>query len=188
MDIDLDLADRRQLLDILEHRVASLENGKKHNTGVYFNEIPHNPINKVATIDHKSAEKRGYFKIDLLNVHIYNDVSSPEHLDKLAEQEPIWELFERPEITDQLFHLQGHSAVLQKIKPRSVEDLAIALALIRPSKRHLLKCHRKTIDEKIWEKPKDGSYHFKKAHSFSYALAVIVHMNLLCEKLIDQAS
>lgn len=185
MDIDLDLADRNQLLDLLDHRVALLESGKKHNTGVYFTEIPHNPITNVATIDHKDAESRGYFKIDLLNVHIYKDVKDPDHLDRLIAQEPIWELFERPEITEQLFHLQGHSAVLKKIKPRSLEDLAIALAIIRPSKRYLLNCDMEAIKEYIWKKPINGQYYWKKSHAFSYALAVVVHMNLLCEKLID---
>ena len=27
----------------------------------------------------------------------------------------------------------------------------------------------------------DGEYYFKKAHAFGYAMAVVVHMNLICE-------
>ena len=39
------------------------------------------------------------------------------------------------------------------------------------------------IMEHVWTKPTDGSYYFKKAHAISYAVAVVVHMNLLCEDL-----
>ena len=38
-DIDIDFADRNEILGRLKHRVAKLEYGKKHNTGVYVTEI-----------------------------------------------------------------------------------------------------------------------------------------------------
>ena len=69
-DIDLDLPDRKKVLDIMNHIPASIQN-KKHNTGVYFQNIPYDPINEISSIDYREAEKRGYFKIDLLNVNIY---------------------------------------------------------------------------------------------------------------------
>lgn len=184
MDIDIDLADRSQLLNSLTHRIAKLENGKPHNTGVYFNEIPHNPITNISTLDHKTAGERGYFKIDLLNVHIYQGVESNEHMDRLVSQEPIWELLEHQEVVSNLFHVANHGIILQKLKPKSLEQLAMALALIRPSKRHLLKYDWDYIREYVWIPPKDGSYYFKKAHAHSYALAVIVHLNLYCERLL----
>ena len=34
-DIDIDFADRDVILDKIDHRVAKLDTGKKHNTGVY---------------------------------------------------------------------------------------------------------------------------------------------------------
>jgi hypothetical protein len=71
LDIDLDFSDRSKILSLIEHRIAKLENGKNHNTGVYVTEIPHNPVTGQATIDYKTAEARGYFKIDFLNVSIY---------------------------------------------------------------------------------------------------------------------
>ena len=43
-DIDIDFADRNVVLNKLKHRVAKLDTGKKHNTGVYFTEVPHNPV------------------------------------------------------------------------------------------------------------------------------------------------
>ena len=78
-DIDIDFADRSVILDLLKHRVAKLDTGKKHNTGIYANEIPHNPVDNLATLEHKEAEKRGYFKLEFLNVSIYKDIKNEEH-------------------------------------------------------------------------------------------------------------
>ena len=39
--------------------------------------------------------------------------------------------------------------------------------------------------KEVWIKPTDGSYYFKKAHAFAYAVSVVVHMNLICEGLYD---
>ena len=63
-DIDIDFADRKKILDKIEQSVAKLDTGKKHNTGVYVTEIPHNPVDKLSTIDYETAEDRGYFKLD----------------------------------------------------------------------------------------------------------------------------
>ena len=48
-DIDIDFADRDIILDKLEHRVARLDKNKKHNTGVYVTEVPHNPVDMLST-------------------------------------------------------------------------------------------------------------------------------------------
>ena len=37
--------------------------------------------------------------------------------------------------------------------------------------------------KEVWVKPKDGEYYFKKAHAVSYAMACVVHMNLICESI-----
>lgn len=183
MDIDLDFADRNQILNIIEHRVAKLPSGKNHNTGIYVTEVPHNPLTNQATIDYKTAEQRGYFKIDFLNVGIYKEVESEAQLQELINQEPLWELLEYPEFTDQVFHISGHSDILRKLKPKSLGQLACALAIIRPAKRYLADSDWNTIHQEVWIKPDNNEYFFKKSHSFSYAMAVIVHINLLCKKL-----
>ena len=92
-DIDIDFADRTMVLAQLKHRVAKLDTNKKHNTGVYATEIPHNPIDNLATVDYKTAEKRGYFKLDFLNVSIYKDVKDEAHLTELMERTPLWQLW-----------------------------------------------------------------------------------------------
>ena len=181
-DIDIDFADRNIILNRIKHRVAKLETGKKHNTGVYVTEIPHNPFNEISTIDHKTADERGYFKLDFLNVSIYKDVRDEEHLTELMEREPIWQLLEHEDFSKNVFHLNGHGALLKQLKPQSVEQLAATLAIIRPAKRHLAGKTWEEIFDEVWKKPEEG-YYFKKAHAISYAVAVVVHMNLLCEQL-----
>ena len=182
-DIDIDFADRNQVLGRLKHRVAKLDNGKKHNTGIYVTEIPHNPVDALSTIDYKSAEDRGYFKLDFLNVSIYDKVKDEDHLKELMNKEPLWELLETKDFCDLVFHVSGHHTLIKKLKPRSIEQLAAVLAIIRPAKRHLQDDDWQTILSEVWVKPEDGEYYFKKAHAFGYAMAVVVHMNLICEGL-----
>jgi len=187
-DIDIDFADRTVVLDKIQHRVARLNTGKKHNTGVYATEIPHNPIDNLSTIDYKTAEDRGYFKLDFLNVSIYKDIKDETHLMSLMRKEPLWELLEHKDFVDQVFHLSGHDKLLKQLRPTSVEQLAATLAIIRPAKRHLAKENWTTIMKEVWVKPKDGEYYFKKAHAMSYAMACVVHMNLICEKASAQSA
>ena len=182
-DIDIDFADRTEILDKIQHRVAKLDSGKKHNTGVYVTEIPHNPVDNISTIDYETAEDRGYFKLDFLNVSIYKDIKDETHLVSLMNKEPLWELLEHEEFVDQVFHLSGHASLLKQLKPTSVSQLAATLAIIRPAKRHLADKDWQTIMNEVWIKPTNGEYYFKKAHAVSYAMACVVHMNLLCETI-----
>jgi len=187
-DIDIDFANRDEILSKLKHRVAKLNKEKKHNTGVYATEIPHNPVDNLSTIDYKIAEERGYFKLDFLNVSIYNDVKDEEHLQRLMNKEPQWDLLQHDDFVDLIFHVSGHGEILRKTKPSNIEQLAAVLAMIRPAKRHLVNETWPTILESVWVAPTDGSYYFKKAHAISYAVAVVVHMNLVCDEVVTSAS
>jgi DNA polymerase III alpha subunit len=181
-DIDIDFADRQQILDVLPHTRATIWDDKgikPHNTGVYFVDIPTVPGTDQSAFDHKVAEQLGYFKLDFLNVNIYSLVRSRQHLDELINTEPPWYRLEEKEFVDQLFHLNGHYEVVSKLKPQNLEQMACCLAIIRPAKRYLLTKSWNEINDEIWQKPTDGEYYFKKAHAMSYALAVLVHMNLL---------
>ena len=184
MDIDIDFANRQDILNIIKYVPARIAE-RRHNTGVYTHHVPVDPITGMCTYDYKSADDMNFFKLDLLNVGIYKEVRDESHLEELMNKEPLWDLLQHEEFVDQVFHLSGHVALLQKLQPASLSQLAAALAIIRPSKRHLSDSSWDVIDSEVWTKPEDGSYHFKKAHSFSYAMAVVVHMNLLCEKLGD---
>ena len=185
-DIDLDFFDRDSVLTHFKHIKASREEKdelKKHNTGVYFHNAPLDPFTERCTLDHKLADERGYFKIDMLNVHIYEHIKSEEHLNELMERKPLWQLLEHEDFSEKVFHLNGHSELLKVLKPSSVLELAATVAIIRPAKRHLANKTWKEIHEQVWIKPTDGAYYFKKAHAVAYAHAIVVHMNLLCEQL-----
>jgi DNA polymerase III alpha subunit len=187
-DIDIDFADRTKALALFDHTVASrLEQGevKQHNTGIYVTPIPKDVRNNLATIDYKTAEDRGYFKIDFLNVNIYATVRDEAHLQELMNKDPVWDLLLEDEFVDLLFHVNGHGNILRQMKPRCVQELAAVLAMIRPAKRHLIGKDWKTVMAEVWVKPENDEYFFKKAHAMSYAVAVVVHMNLLCEQLMD---
>lgn len=186
-DIDIDFLDRSKALDVLEHRVAMRDqkNEKiKHNTGIYFQEIPHNPFNNLSTLDYKTAEDRGYFKIDFLNVSLYEGVKDEKHLQDLLDTEPLWDLLEHREIVEKLFHISEHFTLVRRLKPTSIEQLAAVLAIIRPAKRYLADYDWEDIMREVWIKPTTGDlYFFKKSHAIAYACAIVVQLNLICEQV-----
>lgn len=181
-DIDIDFANRDQILTKIKHVPARLQN-RKHNTGVYTHRVPVDPFKGLCTLDHKAADEAGYFKLDMLNVSIYKDVRDENHLQELMDREPIWELLQHEDFADQVFHVSGHSDLMRKLKPSNISELAATLAIIRPSKRYLESANWDRIHKEVWVQPTNDQYYFKKAHAFSYAMAVVVHMNLICEKL-----
>jgi DNA polymerase III alpha subunit len=190
-DIDIDFADRKKALDVFKHVTASIEdNGtfKKHNTGIYCTSVPYNPITGLSTIDYKTAENRGYFKLDFLNVSVYEGVNSIQHLKTLLNTEPIWDLLLEDDFTNQLFHVNGHGSVLREMKPQTIEQLAAVLAMIRPAKRHLIGKDWSIVNSEVWQKPDGDEYYFKKAHAIAYAHVIVVQMNLICERLSNGTS
>jgi DNA polymerase III alpha subunit len=185
-DIDIDFSDRTQALKLVKHVVASRLDDKnlvKHNTGVYLHEMPVDPKTSLSAITYQDAEAAGCFKIDFLNVSIYNDVRSEEHLVTLMNTEPLWDLLEQTDFVDLLFHVNGHSDILRAMKPVTVEQLAAVLAIIRPAKRHLIGKDWNVVLADVWTKPESDEYYFKKSHAIAYATAIVVQMNLICEKI-----
>ena len=186
-DVDIDFADREQVLNLLPHVPAlqKMQNGQKqkHKTGVYFHPVPVNPFTGWCDVDYKEAEELGFFKVDLLNVSLYQRVKSKEHLTQLANQEPLWNLLLEDDFVNLLFHLNGHGDTLKKTCPTSVEQLAAVLAMIRPAKRYLIGKPWATIMKEVWTKPDNGEYFFKHSHATAYAVAIVAQMNLICEEL-----
>ena len=186
-DIDIDFANRDQILAVLNSTPASIiRDGKisKHNTGVYFTDIPMDPFTGLASVDYQSAEDIGYLKLDFLNVNLYQQVKDEAHLLELMNTEPDWTKLYDPEFCGQLSHVGNHYTNLLKMAEPvdSIPRLAMFLAIIRPSKRHLIGLPWKEVAKTIWDKPDDGSYGYKKSHGVAYANLVVVHMNLLVEQ------
>ena len=183
-DIDIDFVDREEALSLFKHIKASrLDNGKlvKHNTGVYLHEVPVDAVSGLASVDYTHAEEQGYFKIDFLNVGLYKGVRDEAHLVQLMNTEPLWDLLEQDDFNNLLFHVNGHGSILREMKPKSVEQLAAVLAMIRPAKRYLIGKDWTTVMTEVWTKPENEEYYFKKSHATAYAMAVVVQMNVICE-------
>jgi hypothetical protein len=190
-DIDIDFKNRNDALSVLPHIAASMVNqGKsaRHNTGIYFQNIPVDPLTGHASIPYAKAEDMGYFKIDLINNSVYEGVRDTAHLEALLDMEPAWDLLDDPDIVGMLAHIHSHFDVVSAIKPKSVDDLAVVLALIRPGKKHLVGKTRAAIDAEVWVPPNDGSYHFKKSHSFAYSVSILVQLNAIVERALTAPS
>ena len=183
-DVDIDMANRDKFLELFNPIPASIkreQSYEKHNTGVYFQPIPSFPLEGYSTIDHKEAEDMGYFKVDVLNNSVYKDIIDEAHLDRLLAKEPMWELFEHEEIVKQLFHIGNHYDIIKQHPPKTVEQLAMILAMIRPGKRYLVGNSWDIIEKEVWERTDD--YFFKKSHAMGYAMVIIVQLNLLVDKV-----
>jgi hypothetical protein len=186
-DVDIDFADRQKVLSIVKYTSAAIIDGTNctaHNTGVYVTDIPKDPMTGRSAIDYRAAEERGYFKLDFLNVGLYNQVKNEQHLKELMSKEPSWHKLYEPEFCEQLIHIGNHYNTLIKMPEavNSIPRLAMFLAIIRPAKRHLIGRTWDEVARDVWEKPTDGSYYFKKSHSVGYSHLVVVNMNLLDAK------
>jgi hypothetical protein len=182
-DIDIDFGNRDTALKDLTYVSASETREtarRKHQSGVYFHDIPVDPMDGMAVWPYKEAEEKGYFKIDFLNNTIYQDVRDEAHLLELLNTDPPWDLFNASDIVARLAHVAQHFHIIKDIQPKSIEDLAICIALIRPGKKYLVGKPRVQIDREIWTKTE--GYYFKRAHAMSYAAAIVVQLNLLIEQ------
>jgi DNA polymerase III alpha subunit len=134
-------------------------------------------------VPYEQAEDRGFFKIDFLNVGLYKGVRNEEHLIQLMETEPLWDLLLDDAFIQNLFHVNGHGSILRQMEPKSIEQLAAVLAMIRPAKRSLIGKDWTTVMKEVWTKPDGDEYYFKKSHATAYAVAIVVQMNLICEQI-----
>lgn len=182
-DIDLDFADREAVLKLIQHVPArQTVDGKvrRHNSGVYVTDIPWDPVHECASIDYQTAEERGYFKIDFLNMHVYKLVQSPEHYQQMLAVTPPWErLWNESEWAKELVHIGNYTDLLKEMKPDSIPRMAAFISIIRPGKAHLQRKPWADVFASVWDGDDSRGYTFKKAHAISYAALVALHMNLL---------
>lgn len=184
-DIDIDLANREQLLKLIDAIPArQMHQGqvRKHNSGVYVTDIPYDPVNQCAAIDYETAETRGYFKIDLLNMTVYQLITSPEHYQTLLDQTPDWQrLWTDTVWAQQLVHVGNYTELLNSMRPDSIPRMAAFISIIRPGKAHLQNCAWDRVFESVWDGDSTRGFVFKKAHAIGYATLVALHMNLLSQ-------
>ena len=184
-DIDLDFADRNQILNVIHHTPArQLHQGqvRRHNSGVYVTDIPYDPVNQCAAIDYESAEARGYFKIDFLNMSVYQLVQSPEHYEQMLAATPPWQrLWQDKAWASQLVHVGNYTDLLKSMRPDTIPRMAAFISIIRPGKAHLQNQPWDQVFESVWDGDASQGYTFKHSHAISYAALVALHMNLLSQ-------
>lgn len=187
MDVDLDFPTDFDPLDHFDQAVrASNVNDKgeliKHVVGVYFQKIPKDKITGFAAIPFKQAEEIGYFKIDFLHLNLLDYFESKEEIRKLMNTEPDWMLLESAAVVSKLFQIHKHYDVINRVKPKSVTELADVIALLRPGKRYLLDAYiknREAVRPHLYTKPDDGKYYYKKSHALAYAFNIVLQLHLI---------
>ena len=184
-DIDIDFADREQILKLVRHIPARqmIQNQvRRHNSGVYVTAMPYDPVNNCAAIDYETAEHRGYFKIDFLNMGVYQLVKSPEHYKEMLTTAPPWDrLWQDSAWVGHLVHVGNYTELLKSMHPDSIPRMAAFISIIRPGKAHLQNKPWKDVFESVWDGDDSRGYTFKKSHALSYAALVALHMNLLTQ-------
>ena len=182
-DIDIDLADRDQLLKLIRATTAcQLHQGqvRRHNSGVYVTDIPYDPVNACAAIDYETAEQLGYFKIDLLNMTVYKLIRDQVHYDKMLSLEPPWSrLWTDSDWATQLVHIGNYGELLCTMRPDSIPRMAAFISIIRPGKAHLQNRPWETVFASVWDGDASRGFVFKQSHAISYAALVALHMNLM---------
>ena len=182
-DIDIDFADRELVLKLIQHtpaRQLHQDTARKHNSGVYVTDIPKDPVLGCSAIDYETAESRGYFKIDFLNMGVYGLIRDPAHYNELLAADPPWErLWSDSEWAQQLVHVGNYTGLLYSMRPDNIPRMAAFISIIRPGKAHLQNQPWPTVFGSVWDGDDSRGYVFKKAHALGYAALVALHMNLL---------
>ena len=182
-DIDIDLANRDQLLALIQTTVArQVTQGqvRKHNSGVYVTDIPYDPVNACAAIDYETAEQLGYFKIDLLNMTVYKLIRDQAHYDQMLDQTPPWSrLWTDSDWAGQLVHVGNYTELLKTMRPDSIPRMAAFISIIRPGKAHLQGQPWDQVFASAWDGDVSRGFVFKQSHAIGYATLVALHMNLL---------
>lgn len=182
-DIDIDLGDRNQILNIIKHVPARIETAtgvRCHNSGVYVTDIPRDALHGCAAIEYQLAEQRGYFKIDFLNLGVYQLIRDQDHYESVLAQPVPWSrLWQDPDWSKQLVHVGNYVDLLISMRPDSVERMAAFISVIRPGKAHLQNQPWPRVFESVWDLDSSRGYVFKKSHAVSYAVLVALHMRLI---------
>lgn len=158
---------------------------RKHNCGIYFQNIPKDEMSNLAAIPYDVAAEYGYQKIDFLHLSILDSFHSKQQIRQLVNTEPDWGLLSDPSIVDQLFQIKNHFDVVSTIKPKSIQELADIIALIRPGKRILLKdyiSNRERVRPLLYRQKSEDKSSFKRSHAIAYAHVIVMQLHQLSGK------
>lgn len=186
MDIDIDFKTTFDPRDIIKSAIpaSQVRKGKllKHPCGHYFQDIPVDKHTGLAAIPFEEATALGYFKIDFLHLGVLNNFESKKEIRALIKKDPDWNLLLKTEHVSKLFHIKNNPDLLKKVQPRSVQELADCLALIRPGKTNLVAKYVNDPDgtrDELYTKGESDKYAFKRAHAIAYALTIVLELHLI---------
>jgi len=192
-DIDIDLRDDFEPTRIFPTAIpASMVKKQqlvRHNCGVYFQSIPVDPVTGIAAIPYEEAEVLDYFKIDFLHLSLLDNFESKDEIRRLIDVEPNWDLLLDEEHYPTLFQISKQYLLISQVVPRSVPQLADCIALIRPSKKHLINQYvrstasgRVAMRDELYRKPHGDQQWFKKGHAIAYALTIVLQLHIIERK------
>lgn len=187
MDIDIDTPRNFDPAKIFNTIIPAsmVKNNKlvKHPCGHYLQNIPIDKYTGLAAIPYKEAEDFGYLKIDFLHLHVLDYFEDKNEIRTLLKLEPNWNLLLDENNVQKLFQISKHYSLIAKLRPRSVQDLADCIALIRPGKRHLVREYMKNktaVRKLIYrENEDDDKSSFRRSHAISYALTIVLQLHLI---------
>lgn len=185
IDIDTPTSFNPQIIFTDWPRASIEDNGvlRKHPCGVYPQKIAVDPVTKLAAIPYDAAEDLGFLKLDFLHLNLLEGLTRAE-IEEFVTLEPDWTLLQQPSVHSKLFQLAKHGDLLCDLKPKSVEELADIMALIRPGKKNYLALYKKNKIEcrKILFAPDDTGYSFKRSHALAYSFNVVIQLHLIEQK------
>ncbi len=186
MDVDIDLKPNFDPLKYFKEavRASMVKNNElvKHPAGAYFQSIPVDSITGLAAIPYEQAEEAGYFKIDFLHLSTLDYFDNKQQVRTLLKKEPDWLLLQSPDVVSKLFQIHKHYNLLVQMKPTSVQELADVIAIVRPSKRQLLKSYLKdkeAVRPFLYRQRDDDKSSFRRSHSIAYALTIVLQLHLI---------
>jgi hypothetical protein len=151
-DIDIDCADREQILQKIEYVEAKKDNHTKHTTGIYVQDVEIDPETGFAADDFKSNP---HTKIDLINLNLLQSFKTNNELTYYMNMEPDWSMLLNKDIVAQLPQINQQFVLVNETRPKSIDDLVNILNKIR----------------------EHSEYKFKRSHATAYALNIIAMMN-----------
>lgn len=189
MDIDIDLKTNFKPKEHFKTAVLAsmMKDGQlvKHPCGTYFQSIAKDPFTECAAIPHKEAQDLGYFKIDFLHISVLDAFETKAEIRALMRKKPDWSLLRSQEQVEKLFHIKNHFGLINRLKPKNVQELADAIALIRPGRRELVDDYlqnKEHVREKyLYVRNAQDEYSFKKGHAIAYAFNIILQLHLIKE-------
>lgn len=188
MDIDIDFRTDFDPRLIMKQAIPAsiVKNGEmtKHTCGHYLQNMPIDGHTGLAAIPHKQAEQFGFFKFDFLHIWPLDHFTTKQEIRALLHKDPDWSLLEDPRQVEKCFQIGNQSELVAQIKPRSIQEMADCIALIRPGKAKLISKYLKDkvgTRTELYTRDTQGSYSFKKGHALAYAHTVVLCLHLIAQ-------